>query len=133
MNKSEVTRVLIFLHADCGKEVSKTKIEVWAELLKRVPPDLGMAAAKETLKEKTYGEPQFATYREKVNALHRAAIIAARGKTITNPALLSHMSSDERDAYLAAQKKALTLSPMQAKKLLGDILQNVETKKIEAL
>lgn len=121
MTEIETRKILAYLYAEIGKPLAESKVKIWAELLKPVPFMLGMEAAREMLKVKTYGEPQFSDYRLIVNRLHRAARRSARGVVGIDYAALSQMNPGERDAFIDAQKMAQRIPRDKAVAMLAEI------------
>lgn len=123
MNKKETREILLLLYSDIGKEIPPGKVEIWAELCKKVPFELGRAAALRMVrKTKTYGEPAFRDYREHVNNLWRQSKAALRlNKQAYDPAQLSRMTAEERQTLLDRQRQALEVTKEQAVKFLGEI------------
>lgn len=129
MNKEETALVLGILYAETDKELPKEKIEIWAELLRKVPVQLGLAAAKRMISQtKIYGVPQFSDYRNHVNQLYRDARRAA----IAGPRLgyehLARMTPDEREAYLAHQKARDMLTKDQARAICAQLGISIPTQ-----
>lgn len=121
MNELETRAVLTLLYAEIGKPLPDSKVMIWAEMVKPVPFALGMEAAKQMLKVKFYGEPQFSEYRLIVNRLAKAARRAARGLPPLDRASLCQMNPDEREAFLAIRKEAEKMPQAKAVALLAEI------------
>lgn len=129
MTRDQAKEILLILHVDSGKPPSNAKVDAWwGELSeKKVPYALGVAGAKRMRKlTRSYGEPQWADYREHVNALYRAAKAVAQGLKPIDPAIRSRMSAKDAEKRMQLLEDAKEIKKSQA--LIASVGKRLEMK-----